>query len=344
MSAKPTPKPRPTSIDVARAAGVSQSSVSLVFNNVGGSRVSPETRERILKAAQDLGYQPDRAASALRKGYGDEIAFLSADFPYSIPTAQGFAAIQERAQELGYSLGLYLCHHLSEDARRNLFASIIARRPVGIISLTQLLTPEDIRYAKKMGVQAILLQGFEPKKYATTQIFPLKQVFHTAASHLVERGHRQIARAVPRTLSAVEESTRKLIRDSIASVVHAAGGTVVDVPMDLEYPDACTAVETLLSLPTPPTAILGNRDEYCFYLLKALSARGIRVPQEIALVGVGNSPFCDLSQPTLTSVDYDIPRFSSHSVDVIDALLKGNEPGPELLAPVPPQLIVREST
>jgi len=337
-------KKRPTSFDVARVASVSRSSVSLVFNNVGGNRVSTDTRERILKAAHDLGYQPDHAASALRKGYSNEIAFVAAESISATVSAQGLASAQERAFQLGYSFGIYLFYNSPENERHILFNSMVTRRPVGIFGPTHLITRQDSILAKKMGIQAVVLQGFDPVEYAPTQLFPLKEAFYLAAKHLVERGHKHIAHVVPRTPNPLEESTNVIILDGLHSAVKESNGTITELPMDLDIADADTVVDILLSSPAHPTAIVGNRDEYCFFLLKALSARKIRIPRDMALVGINNNPFCVLSNPALTSVSFDIQTTLSHAVDAIDAIAQGKKINPEWLLFPPPHLVVRESS
>ncbi len=337
-------KLRPTSFDVAREAGVSRSTVSLVFNNVSGNRVSAETRERILKAASDLGYHPDPAASALRKGYSNEISVIAPESPTSSVTAQHLESAEERALELGYSCGIYLFHNLSEDTKHSVFESIVARRPSGIICPSLLVTQEDVKFAKRMGVQALLLQGFKPVEYATTQLTHLEQAFYIAAKHLVEHGHKHIARLCPWVSNDIEGAANEIIMDGLRSAVGEVNGTITEIPMNLVFTDANTSVDLLLSSPNHPTAIVGNRDEYCFFLIKALTERGIRVPQDIAMVGINNSPFCSFSSPALTSVDFNVKTTTYNAIDAINALVHGKTPNPELLAGPLPQLVVRESS
>ena len=344
---KDSPKltPRPTSFDVAQAAGVSRSTVSLVFNNVGGSRVSASTRARILKAANDLGYRPDRAASALRKGYSDEIAAIAVETPAtSSVLAEWMAIAQERAWKLGYSLGFFLFQNLSENDRRNFFASMVARHPIGIIGSADIVTAEDWKLAKKMGVQACVLQGLEPVGFAPTQVVPLKQATFMVGKYLFERGHKHIARACPKTPNLLENVANSYIMDGLLLAANEKGGTITELPMNLDFAGAVTAVDELLASPNHPTAIIGNRDEYCFFLLKALSARGIRVPHDIALVGVNDGPFCALSNPALTSVGFDVQTVTANSIDAIDAIINGKDINPELLVFPPPRLIVRDSS
>jgi len=339
-----TSNKRPTSFDVAREAGVSRSTVSLVINNVGGSRVSITTRERILKAAKDLGYQPNRMASALRKGYSNEIAMITPEALAASFSIQTLISAQTRAEELDYSFGLYLFSSFSKDARRKNFASIVAQKPIGIICPAHLITREEYNAARNMGIQAIVLQGFKQRRYAPTQIFPLKQSFYMAGKHLVERGHKRIAVAVPRIPSSIETFTKDIIIDALHSAISEAGGSLTEVQMSLDLADADATTDVLLSSPNNPTAIVGIRDEYCFFLLKAFSTRGVRVPQDVALVGIDDNPLCKLLNPTLTSVGYESQDGGANAVNIIDAIVRGIEPKPEWLVFPSPRLYIRESS
>lgn len=337
-------QPRPTSFDVARAAGVSRSSVQLVFSNSGGNHISPATRERILKAAQDLGYRPDRIASTLRKGYSNEIAYIAAETPKDWGTIAWLASMQERATQLEYSLATYYFYNLPETVRHTVFTSIVSRRPVGIIGSANTVTQEDWQIAKKMGVQACVLQDLKPVEFAPTQLVPLGQAVYLAGMHLIDRGHNNIAHVVPRVPNYIDKMANKIILDNLQVVFDPSGGTITELPMNLEQKDACIAVDFLLSSPNHPTAILGNDDEYCFFLIKALSARGIRIPEEIALVGISDSPFCKFSNPSLTSIGFDNQAAGMNSVNIINAIVQGLNPNPEWFSFPPPQLLIREST
>lgn len=338
------PTSRPTSFDVAKAAGVSRSSVSLVFNHAGGNHVSQANRDRILQAARELGYRPDRVASALRRGYSDEIAFLAAEPPGASVSAEGLVTAQKRAIELGYTMGIYLFYNLSEAARNNAFAAVAARRPIAITGFAPFVTQENWKLAAEMGVQACVLQWYEPVAFAPTQLLQIKEAFYMAGRHLVERGHRHIARLAPGTANAIEQSANGFIQDGLRAAVEGTGVQISEIPMNLNLADASRAVDDLLSSPSHPTGIIGNRDEYCFYFLRALQNRGLHVPRDIALVGINDNPVCELMSPSLTSVSFGLLSANHFTVDIIDAIVKGGEINPEWLLFPQPRLILRESS
>jgi LacI family transcriptional regulator len=337
-------KPRPTSFDVAKAANVSRSSVSLVFTNADGNHVSASTRERILKAAHDLGYEPDRIASTLRKGYSNEIVVLAPEGPTGSVTADWLNFMQERALELEYTLGIYFINNYSESARKKLFAKIVARHPVAISCSFNSITQADWELAKSMGVKACVIEGLEPSTFATTLLLPLKEAVYIAGKHLIEQGHTHIARVCPRKPSRYEKLADSLILDGLHAAIDEVNGSITEFPMNLDVLDASSVINSILSLPNHPTAVIGNRDEYCFFLLKALSASGVHVPQEIALVGINNSPFCEFSNPTLTSVGFDSRLGAFQTVDIIDTIVNERIPRPELLISPQPKLFIRDSS
>jgi DNA-binding LacI/PurR family transcriptional regulator len=145
-------------------------------------------------------------------------------------------------------------------------------------------------------------------------------------------------------MDPLEMIADSLILDGIRMAVDEAGGTFTEMPMTLDFAGAYKAVGELLHTQNHPTAIIGNRDEYCFFLLKALSAHGVRVPQDMALVGVNDGPFCELSNPALTSVGFDLQTSTANSIEAIDAIVHRKTPNPEWFIFPPPRLSVRESS
>ena len=336
----------PTVSDVARKAGVSRSAVSYALNerNAESSHVSKETRAKILQAARELGYHVDTTARALRKGYSDEIALLH-DNPLTPFGADLMVSLQQQTMLYGYTLVIYSSVGLSAEQRDELHRRIIARCPIGIISASQAFSLEESAQALKLGVRSIVFLTFTPKSLKQTYsiIFPTKEAGTLAASHLLERGHRRLALIQP------EEDSQQLAFEQRLDGMQSAlarfpESTVEIIPLSRSTAAANAAVAMYFMQASHSTGIYTFNDEYAFYLQGALTRQGIRIPEEVALVGTDDYHLSEAVYPALTSIRFDSIDLGKRAIEMILALSTGQNIPPALQHPLVPQLIQREST
>lgn len=339
-----TKKRLATIADVAKAAGVSPATASFVLNDTPGQTISPGTRKRIMKAVRALGYKPNASARALARGHTNEIAAFNFGALYLAGLLDWISAIQARTIELGYTPGIYLYQGTSRRAIRNIIESVLERRPVGLVAEAPYFTQADLARAKDMGVRGCVVIGVEPSDSRAVFTGLFKEAGRLVGDHLVERGHQRVAFVKPVSPTPTQ---RAAWSQCIKGLGHSVGRdhvSLAELPMDTGLESARAAVDRLLTLPEWPTAILGFTDEYCLPLLKALLERGIRVPDQVAIVGVAGTYLSSLVHPALTSVHLDLKTVASKFVDIAHALIRNQEPAPELFVPPPPQLIIRESS
>ena len=186
----------PTSVDVARRAGVSRTTVSYVLNENGHGHVSDETRMKVLQAAHEMSYNTHFSARALRKGQSDEICLI-VDLPLTIHRTELFVSLQQHALHYGYPAVVYFSHGLPPDQVEKQLFKIFARRPIGIFATAESMTAEHVALAKSMGVNNIVLYSVKPITYARTIILPTMDAGRLAALHLIERGHRHLGLVHP---------------------------------------------------------------------------------------------------------------------------------------------------
>lgn len=339
-----TKKRRSTIADVAKAAGVSPTTVSFVLNGTPGQTISPATRKHIMKTIRDLRYEPNAYARALGKGHSNEIAQINFEALHSFSMLEWTAAIQDRTLQLGYTPGTYLYQGASRRTMRSIIESVLARRPVGILATARYFTKADFMRARDMGVRACVVLDTKPVGYTPTITIPYEEAGRLVGAHLRERGHRRVAFVTP----VAPTLTRQVVwLDCIKGLRYAmrqSDVTLSELPMESSLESARAAVDRLLSCSERPTAIFGFTDDYSLPLLKALLERGIQVPKDIAMVGTEDTYLCSLVHPALTSVRFDMQTIGAHAVDIIDALMRNKEPSPELFVSPPPQLIIRESS
>lgn len=330
--------------DVARRAGVSRTAVSYVLNEHGerNKHVSEETREKVLQAIQDLNFRPHALARALSTGQSEEIALLL--WPSPLVTTL-LTSIQRPDASYSYAPILYLDEDLSVEQRKHLHEKIFARRPLGILASPATFTAEDVALAQQMGIKHILFfaERMVPIEHTYSLVFPSRTLGYLAAQHLLERGHRHLA------LVQLEDKRLQTGFLSRLEGMHAAidgkpGVTLDILPLSFSAPAARALVEAKLMGSHRPTGIYAFNDEHAIVLLGALTCLGIRVPQEIALVGTDNISLGEVIWPSLTSMRFDSLDIGQRVVEMLHTLQQGLPLPEELARPLIPQLIQREST
>ncbi|HLZ55470.1 MAG TPA: LacI family DNA-binding transcriptional regulator [Ktedonosporobacter sp.] len=340
-------KSAPTGDDVARRAGVSRTAVSYVLNGVSDKHVSEETRSKVLQAVEELGYHAHSTARALSKGHSEEICLI-ADFPLTpFPTETIVSAAQQSALQYGYSIVVYFCYGLTSEQRRVLLQKIFARRPIGILSGGPAFTAEDAALAHQMGVEHIVLMSLSSQPVTNEHeiTLPIIEVGHLAAQHLLERGHRRLALVQPD--DPVQHSPFLQRLEGMHSAMDEVADTTLDIlPLHLSVASANAVVDSYMtrSRAERPTGIYAFSDEYAVLLLREFSRRGIRVPQDVALVGTDDLPLGEFVWPSLTTIRFDSLSLGQRAVEMLVALHKGKPLPEEFSRPAMPELIQRESS
>lgn len=277
-----------TSRDVAARAGVSRTTVSEILNG-HGARFTEPTRERVMRAAAELGYQPSIAGRTLARGSSDFILALT---PYATFGSQVQDLYERMTVELAEH-GLTLVLRVASLDPAALDRMVSALRPAAVSSIAPL--SEDHRAVlERHGVPVVdpVSAGF-PRPDAAIGRFQTEL--------LLERGHRRIAFA--HLTDFREDPFGQGRLDGVRAACREAGTAepvVVEVPID-----AVRAREALASLPVPGTGVVCHNDDVALTLLWACTATGLRVPEDVAIIGMDASALSRASVPTLATVAYD---------------------------------------
>jgi DNA-binding LacI/PurR family transcriptional regulator len=340
-NAREAPRP-PTSTDVARLAGVSQSTVSHVLNDVPNNRFTQETRERVLAAAEELGYVPHAMARSLRFGRSNLVLIPVFDWPFNPDSFNFFQTLSTSLHDLGYTALLQVSSYRS-DSILEAARAWAALRPVGIYIQATDLTRQAVEVLRNAGTQVILAQDVEVSPLVPTVLVDFTPVGECAAQHLAEKGHRHLAVLVPRDPRIVKLGLQRLRGvDKVAR----ARGLIVD-RVDIHY-----SAEEAASLAAKwkhdrggrPTAVFTFNDEYGALLMGALQDAGLSIPGDIALVGCDDLPICEVLRPRLTSTDMFEESSVRELAAYVDAAIRGQQVGAPPRALAAPRLIVRESS
>ncbi|WP_306209157.1 LacI family DNA-binding transcriptional regulator [Actinoplanes sp. RD1] len=272
--------------DVAKASGVSQATVSFVLNDATGQTIPATTRERVRRAAAELGYVPHSIARALREGRSRIIVLEAGGLPRGHSLESFIAGLDEELALAGY--GLLVSYGVGASAR----AAVAAVAPHAVIDLPAMLAG-DGRAAADGG----WIDGMAA--HTLTQV-----------EHLTARGHRRLAVAEPTRddsfLSLMGEHVRRAARElglPVPPALRVDGG-----------PATATRLRTLLDDGVTAVAALG--DDLAIGTLAALADLGLTAPRDLAVIGFDDTPQGALWRPALTTVRIDAHTYGRRTAQI----------------------------
>ncbi|WP_448639580.1 LacI family DNA-binding transcriptional regulator [Geodermatophilus sp. URMC 63] len=321
---------RPTLADVAARAGVSTALVSIVMRDAPGA--SAATRERVRRAADEIGYRPDTRARLLRSSrsrllgvvFGVQHAFHG----------DLLAGLYDAAEEAGYELALSAVTPGRGEQRA--VDSLLQDRCEALLLLgPQTPTAALTDLAARLPVVVVA----RPVRSSTVDVVRTAddEGLRLAVDHLVGLGHRDVVHVDGGRAPGAAERRR-----GYREAVHRHGLDARYVTGGLTEDDGAAAARALLAGP-PPSAVTVFNDRCAVGVLDVLRRAGRSVPGDLSLVGYDDSRLARLSSVDLTSVAQDVERLSTLAVRRALARLDGVPVGQRELV-VPPRLVVRSTT
>ncbi|WP_162895007.1 LacI family DNA-binding transcriptional regulator [Rhizobium terrae] len=322
----------PTSRDVAQAAGVSQSTVSLIFSGKDAGRINPATREAVLSAAATLGYRLNASARALKLGTHRLLAL-------AVPNAANpyFAAVLKAAtaaaRAKGYAVVLINVGDDPGDGER-LLESLAAHTFDGLIVWENPWTPTAERFVPA----TVVADGLSPGDAAV--FIPAGVIVRHAIEHLAGLGHQKIGRIGFDMTAIPFRSRAQAFREALSG--HSLR---FDPRFEFEEPFGATASDrltALLSGPDRPSAFICDDDLLAPLAYRAASRLGLRIPDDLSLVGIGDIDLARLMEPDLTTVAIPPEVVGETLVEAaLERIDLGSKPA---LRTIETRLVVRGST
>lgn len=303
--------------EVARRAGVSTATVSRALS--GRGPVSPTTRQRVQTAADELGYVVSAAASALATGraraIGVIVPFLDRWFYSTV-----LAGISDGLVRRGFDITLYGVSAAAEERHRVFSDNVRRRRVDGIITIAPELDAEEAELLRGLGVPIVAIAG--PNPLVTTLTVDDRAVGRLATRHLLDLGHRRIAHIGSHETRG--SSVPALRRRGFTEEMDAAGATPSFADADFTIEGGSAAARRLLDAVHRPTAIFAASDEMAIGAVLAAREAGLRVPQDVSVIGVDGN---DLGRWFgLTTVDQFARGQGERAAEAILADLDGAAP------------------
>lgn len=326
--------------DVAREAGVSTATVSRALR--GLPNVAESTRRTVHRVATDLGYVVSRSASRLATGRTLAVAVIS---PYMERWffAQSIAAVEAALRESGYDALLIGISPPSDGRRAPFEPGMLRGRVDAVVVLTVPLTGSELDGVRGLGLPTVYVGAAVPG--ALSVRIDDMAVAQCATEHLLELGHTRIAYVggdPQQPLNFTAPADRRA--GWMASLRHAGlePDPDFDVPGHFTAPGGLAAGERLLSLPTPPTAVFAASDEMALGVVQAARRRGVRVPQDLSVIGVDGHELAALQG--LTSVVQPVARQGEMAARMVLEALSGERTRRHEHVVLPVHLEVRGTT
>jgi LacI family transcriptional regulator len=325
---------------IATLAEVSRSTVSRVLNN--HPSVRPSVRERVLQVIREQNYAPQAAARSLAGSRTDTIGLLiprSAAVSLADPfIASMIQSLFEASAQQGYFVTVTM---LTADMEPAFYDRILRSRHFdGVIMFSSDIDDPILPLLIKDGGPMVLI-GRHPYFLNVTSVdVENREASRDAVAHLIGLGHHRIG-VINGQLQMEAAQAR---RDGYKQALLEAG-VAIDAQLMVEgyFSEAAAfqAMLMLLDLPQPPTAVFAASDSMAIGALHAIRRRGLRVPDEVALVGFDDLPLAAYATPPLTSVHQPIGEMGTHAVRLLVEQVKGQ--GPATSVRLPARLVVRES-
>jgi LacI family transcriptional regulator len=307
---------RPTMTDVARRAGVSQSSVSLVLNNMSGARISELTRSRVIEAANEIGYSLPTQRQAARVSEGkNALAFVIDEISTSPHPVVMLDGLRDAAWEAGFLVHSYVTRSNAELETATLQSIANDRNIFGIVYAT-IFTRQVERPAHVGEKPLVLLNCYSDDKRQLSVVPAEVAGGFAATEHLIRNGHRRIGYLNGEAWMDASVDRLKGYRQALAS--H-------DIPFEADLVrngdwlplKGYELAKQLLTLPQRPTAILCANDLMALGAMEAAAELQLRVPEDVSIMGYDDQELARYTHPPLTTIVLPNYEMGRHAAELL---------------------------
>jgi len=331
---------RPTIEQVAKLAGVSITTVSNVLNNRTNA-MRPATRLRVQEAARVLGYHPSRVARSLANRQTVTIGLVIAEI--ATPLFFGAVSVIERVARAS-NYNVLLCHASTVSEERDAVDLLRENEVEGVIFVsTSDYRDDGLLDSLAGGIRVVTINRAGTGGFYDRISWDNAQGIAEAVRHLYRLGHRRIAfLRGPSERQGTDERLQGYRFGLAECGLQYTGELVASGDYTAEPADWQQATDQLLSAPVRPTAVIASDDSVAAVVMRTALLRGLRVPDDLAVVGVDDQPFAQLLNPALTTVRLPIVEAGQHAITLLLERFGDSSRDPVRLK-LPVTLVVRES-
>jgi LacI family transcriptional regulator len=302
----------PTIYDVAREAGVSYSTVSRTLS--GYEFVKPSTREKVLQAAEKLGYVPNQQARSLAGGRSNLVGVLvpAVSNNYISEILRG---IDEKLAESSYNLILYTTHR-HQGKESSYVASIMNGAADGLLLVVPLISTSYLDVLREQDFPYVLIDQIDKTEKSCVVNGTNWQGAYDATKYLLDLGHRRIGFIAG--LAGLSSAAERL--DAYTTALSDHGISLCSellTKSDFRESGGYIAAQKLLALPERPTAIFASNDLSAFGAIEAIREHGLRIPEDVSIVGFDDTPQASIVYPKLTTVHQPLAQMGREAVTIL---------------------------
>jgi LacI family transcriptional regulator len=333
-------KPEPTIHDIARELKISASTVSRALQN--NPRISQKTRDKIRKLADSMGYRPNTLASNLRNKKSNTIGIvvplINRHFFSSV-----ISGVEEVASKAGYTVVISQSNDLA-NKEIAIVQSMFANRVDGlIISIAMQSTSFDhLKMFKKRNIPLVFFDRAVPEIEADKIVVDDYMGGFRVTQHLIEQGYQRIGHmAGPQNLMTYFDRKKGYIDALTKNGMEYDESLVISSTLISE--SGVAAVQQMMDLPNPPDAIFCGNDTTALSAMIYLRDKGIRIPEDLGIVGFSNEPFSRVVSPSISTIAQPAFLMGQKAAELILHQIINKGKSFQTLV-LPTELIIRESS
>jgi LacI family transcriptional regulator len=336
-------KERVTSQDVADVAGVSRTTVSLTLNEVQTVQISQKTRQKVIKVARDLGYVPDAAAQALASRRSRIIGLLLTRSPHHLISDDFFTQIIDSLINVIHQQDMRLMIDIVEpDHQQEIYINLVRSKKIdGILLSGPRFDDDALMVLAETSFPTVLLGQLPDSDFCSVDVDNFSAA-QTAVEHLISLGHTSIACITNTSLSYTASKERL---NGYRSALRNSGlkfdpdlVAYADFTVDSGY----ECITDLISRRKGFSAVFVASDTVAIGAVSGLKKSGLKVPQDIAVVGFDDISYSRYMDPPLTTVRLPASELAHKASEMLIGLLKEGQPADKHLL-LDTNLIVRSS-
>ncbi len=327
----------PVMADVARLAGVSHQTVSRVLND--HPNVRAETRTRVMRAIDQLGYRRNLVARALVTKHSRTLGVVSFDTTLYGPASTVYG-IEQAARDAGYFVSIVSLRTIDRAGVNDAIGYLAEQGVDGIVVVAPQRSAARALDDLPAGMPAVAVEGWHQGDVSVVSVDQVEGA-RLATSHLLELGHETVWH-VSGPADWLEAEGRI---EGWRAVLTAAGRPVpATLTGDWSPRSGYQAGKRLAAMAGDVTAVFVANDQMALGLLRAFTEEGVKVPEQISIVGFDDIPESEFFSPPLTTIRQDFGAVGRRSIDVLLRQIESGEPLPHERLVVPPQFVLRGST
>jgi LacI family transcriptional regulator len=309
--------------DVAKKANVSIATVSRVLNNQGG--YSPKTKEKVLSAIKELGYQPNALARGLINKRTETIGILIPEVS-NMFAAKIFHGVENAAHQRGSSA--IVCNTDSNGEKTMKYLKVLHEKRIdGVIFVSEILKKEYYEAISSMNIPIVLVST-ESNRYQLPYVkVDDRRAAYTAVEYLINKGHRKIGMISGNKYDLIAGQPRiDGYKEALVSNNIPVNEKYIVSAKGFGFKDGFENLPRLLHAAPDITAIFVASDEMAIGAISAAYNMGIKIPDDLSVIGYDNLPLAEMSIPPLTTVEQPLEQMGETAANMLFTMIETGKP------------------